>query len=161
MPRLSWRSVSLRLVLVGLLLGVYATAWRPARTWIATDIIAPTLRTASPPGWVTSRGVSVFVQRPDTSTSAHFRTPAGLLFLLPALGLILLSPRRPYWLYLWAYQLLFGSMLVGVLWAGLQGSDAFFDLYHFLNGRVYMGTSLAAPLLAFWVEKQHSTTKNP
>lgn len=54
-----------------------------------------------------------------------------------------------------------GLLMIVSIGIGLRGFVWGFPLYHFLSGRVYMGTSLAAPLVAFWVEKQRDRASPP
>lgn len=118
-------------------------------------MIAPTLRVATPDAVPPARayGVSVEVSVPPTNQSVAMRTPGGLLLLLPAVLLVAAFPLRPYWIYLWVYHMLIGGVMLLLLCAGLQGAGWGVEAYRFVSGHLYMGTSLAAPLLALWVER--------
>jgi hypothetical protein len=152
------KQTALRAALIGLLIVGYVWMWRPARAWLPEHVLVPMLETVSTSRAdqfaISSSGVGLHVS--SSGSSAHMRTPAGILFVLPAAILLGIYPRRPYWAYLWVYQMALGALMLGALGLGIGWTDAGFTVYRFLSGDVYMGTSLAAPLVAYGVQRQQA-----
>jgi hypothetical protein len=152
------RPVAVRVLFVGLLIAGYVTAWRPARDWLSGHVAAPLLRQVDTPRaqQYTIHGAPdriVEIRTANRSAPvATFMTPAGALFVVGGVLLLLLAPWRPYWLYLGLYQLLLGAGMLATLAVGLGWTDAGFVVYDFLRGTVYPGTSLAAPLLVYGLQ---------
>lgn len=139
---------------VALLLVAYVYAWRPARAWIASHGIYPALESIH-----TSRAeryqvkaeyLSVRIYFPDDDRSPlGLRPTGGILFVLPAVMLLLLFPEKPYLVYLFAYHLILGACMIGAVAVGIGWAEWGFAVYRFLIGYFLKATSLAAPLLPF------------
>lgn len=146
---LEWRSSLIRVGLAALLIGVYVGGWRPMRTMLTTQLAAPVLRAVETPRSaqfaVRDRGMMIHVQ--GTGRTAVFRATGGLLWLVPALLLLIRFPRRPYWCYLWLLHLGMGALSVGALAVGLAWSDAGFLVNDFCRTYALPSISFAAPLL--------------
>jgi hypothetical protein len=99
------------------------------------------------------RGVTVRSRTP-AGPSLSFRIPAGILFALPGAILLFLYPRQPYWIGLWGYQMILGTLCVGLLAVGIGWTDWAFRAVHILSGPFCMGTSLAAPLLVYGLQAE-------
>lgn len=159
----TWPGVAVRVALVGLLVAVYVVAWRPARDVLAERLVAPALQHVeterSRSFAVAASGRSVTIRRPGPPAPVlTLRVPAGILFVLSGALLLALYPTRPYWLYLWAYQMGLGAVSVGLLALGLAWTDGAFSAVRVLSGPFYMGTSLAAPLVAYGVRSRRLGT---
>jgi len=155
---MSWRDLGIRLALASVLIGAYFVAWRPVRVWLAHHAMGPALEFVAA---AQDTGVSVStaerivaVQGPAGSPSARMFAPAGASFLGPGAVLLFLFPWRPYWLYLWAYQMGLGVLLLGLLALFVGGMPGVLPGYRLLSGPFYLGTSLAAPFLAYWMEAE-------
>ena len=134
------RAFAARALLVGVLLGAYFYGWRPyGRTVAVQSVAVPLLRTVtgeSPEGWtVRSRpgGRRLTLRTPSGDRSFGWTAPAGARFLLPALGLALVAPRRPYWGLLWGGHLALGALGLALLSLGVGVGDAWFVLYDALT----------------------------
>jgi hypothetical protein len=78
---------------------------------------------------------------------AEWAAPVGVLFLLPAMFLLVAFPTRPYWLYLLAYHVVLGLVSFGVFVVGLGWFEPAFQLYLFARTYVAETVSLVVPLL--------------
>ena len=141
-----------RAILAGLVLLAYLWAWTPARSvWITQG--AQFLGTA------TSNNVSTIIARPEAPTirveladgqTAKHTAPAGIKFLLPALFLVLISPRRPHLGTFFAGHLALGVLaliLFTTCTADAYGSLAAAGL---VESYVVDAYSLPLPVLVFF-----------
>jgi hypothetical protein len=160
------RAVLLRLLCIGLFLGAYVTAWRPARDWLSGHVMAPLLARVDTPRaqQYEIRGAPariVEIRRAGAPAEgppvADMTAPTGLLFVIGSLFLLALFPTHPYWLYLAAYQWSLGAVMLGLLAVGVGWVDWGFQAYSFLAEDVYRGTSLGLPLVfAWWVRRSRT-----
>ena len=134
------RALAVRALLVVALVGTYAYAWRPyGRTAAVHSGAVPILRATaggSPNGCTVQArpGGRRLVLRTSTGDrSFGWTAPAGVRFLLPALGVALLAPRRLYWLLLWGGHVALGALGLGLLCLGIAGSGIGFVLYDVLT----------------------------
>lgn len=133
------RALALRAFLVVFLLGAYVYAWAPYGRTAATMAGAAALRRAVPdshPQWsvqIRPEGHRLTLQSPSASRSIGWTAPAGVRFLLPALGVVLLGPRRLYWLYLWEGHLVLGALGIFFLALGVATGAFWFVLYDALT----------------------------
>jgi hypothetical protein len=142
----------MRAGLAAALVGVYVVAGRPARVMLTERVALPALRAVD-----TQRAASFSVERAgrlmirmrrdENDAPSGFRAPAGTLWLVPAMMLIALCPRRPYWAYLWLLHLGLGLLSVAALAAGLAWGDAGFVANGFLRAYAIPAVSFAAPVL--------------
>ena len=106
---------------------------------------------------VSGSGRGIVIQHETSpTTSLSMRVPAGILFVFPATILLFLFPTRLYWAVLWVYQMALGAVFLSLLALGMTWWTGAFSLYHVLSGPFYMGTSLAAPLLAYGLHRRSS-----
>lgn len=141
-----------RAVLIGLLVLAYVGAWRPARSWLAHQVLYPAFSSIE-----TERADEYRLRKAPLGVAAHstdrrtrrFRVPVGILFLLPALILVLLFPDRPYWLYLWLYLVALGGLGGVSFGIGLGWTSWGFHLQAILTGHFRTATSLGAPVLVW------------
>jgi len=140
-------------VLALLLLVAYFTAWRPVRMEIMTSAVQPALQAAAAGSGAQVRviagGGAIRIQQPEGRfpSKGGFPAPAGVPFLLPALFLVVLAPRRPYWLLFWAGHVLLSGVLV-LGWAlALQGVDAGGYVATFTKAYGVDAYSLLVPML--------------
>jgi hypothetical protein len=147
----------IRVGLAALLVGVYVGAWRPMRAALAGQVAAPTLRavdTSRAERFTVAGGEMMTQVRAPAREGRHaeqvgaFRAPAGaVLWLMPAVLLLFLFPRRPYWLYLWLLHLGMGGLSLGLLAGGLAWTDVGFAANSFWWAYGVPAVSFAAPLL--------------
>ena len=137
-------------LLVGLLVILAYAVWRPARVVLSREAVAPVVVACLPAGWRvdTRTPASVDVLDAGGSTAVGYRMPAGIQFLLGALGLALAFPDRPrYIAILFAGHLTLGAIDLGVVLLGFDASGWWVGQK--LVGYVRDGATLAA--LAFAV----------
>ena len=134
------RALAVRALLVAALVGLYACVWRPyGRTAAVHSGAVPILRATAgepPNGWTVQArpgGRRLALRGPAVDRSISWTAPAGVRFLLPALGVALLAPRRPYWLLLWGGHVALGALGLGLLCLGVAGSGVGFVLYDVLT----------------------------
>lgn len=139
-----------RLVLGGLLLTAYLSAWTPARTaW--TEHSAALLTRATPAETTVSPRLSAHRIRLSSTDgpSTRYTAPAGVKFLLPALFLLLIAPTRPRLAVFFAGHLLLGALALGLLTAGTAGLPAGLGLARFVQTYGVDAYSLAVPVFVF------------
>ncbi len=161
------RTVFLRLLLIGLFIGVYVIVWRPARDWASGHVMAPLLAEVDTPRarqYVVSGAPPRALEiRPATGSDpvADMAAPTGLLFIIGSVFLLALYPTRPYWLYLGLYQWLLGGLMLGALAIGIGWAEWGFTVFDLLETDIYRGTSLGLPLLFAWLESrsEHSESE--
>jgi len=162
LPSLSWRDVLQRGALVGLLVIAYVGVIRPARTWMGPNVLAPIVQSVDTERAATHRvraaPMTVIVTGGPDGARTTMRSPGGILFLLPAVILMAVYPRRPYWLAVAAYVVLFDAALLLLLCAGVAWGDWAFALFAFLSGDVRMGTLLGFPLVVFWLRRREDAS---
>lgn len=129
------RALALRVLLAGFLLGTYLYAWSPYGRTAAMRASAAVLHrvdAGTSSSWsirVRPEGHRLTLQPPSESRSYGWTAPAGVRFLLPALGVALLAPRRLYWLGLWAGHLALGALGIALLCLGVTAGEWWFVLY--------------------------------
>ena len=144
-----------------LLLAAYVVVLRPAREAIAQHIAYPIFAAVDTPrsaqfDVVQGRSEAVFVLPAGSVTDEEpiiWAAPAGVIFLLPAMFLLVAFPTRPYWLYLLAYHLVLGLSTVVLFALGIGWIPAAFNLHQFARTYVSEGISLTIPLLLFLAGK--------
>jgi len=134
------RAVAVRLLLGAVLLGAYVYVWRPyGRVAAVQDVGAPFLRrvvsgTAGP--WAVDARAGAHrlaLRSPSGDRTLRWTAPAGVRFLLPALGLLVVAPWRPYWLVLWGGHVALGALGLGLLGLGVATGGGWFALYDVLT----------------------------
>jgi hypothetical protein len=140
-----------------LLVGVYVVLWRPGRAMLVKHVAAPALQavgTSRADRFTVAGGRLMAQVRAPAREGGRaeqvgsFRAPAGaVLWLMPAVLLLFLFPRRPYWLYLWLLHLGMGGLSLGLLAGGLAWTDAGFAANSFWWTYGVPAVSFAAPLL--------------
>ena len=148
-------------VFAALLFASYVVVLRPAREAIAQHIAYPIFAAVDTPrsaqfDVVQGRSEAVFVLPAGSVTDEEpiiWAAPAGVIFLLPAMFLLVAFPTRPYWLYLLAYHLVLGLSTVVLFALGIGWIPAAFNLHQFARTYVSEGISLTIPLLLFLAGK--------
>ena len=153
------RALALRVLLAGLLLGAYFYAWRPyGRTTAVRSVAVPLCRaaTAASAGSWTVRARPgrrrLLLRSPSGDRSLGWTAPAGVRFLLPALGLVLVAPRRLYWLGLWGGHVVLGTLGLALLCLGMVAGDGWLVLYDALTQYLVDAFSLGVAAWAVAVE---------
>ncbi|OZC02468.1 hypothetical protein [Rubricoccus marinus] len=153
------------LLFAGLLFVSYLVAIRPAREVFAQHVAYPVFAAIDTP-----RSRAFDVVQPERRAEAVFvlprgeeldpniegivwAAPAGIIFLLPAMFLIVAFPTRPYWLYLLAYHAVLGLGTVALFALAIGWFASFFDVHEFARTYVSEGVSLTVPLLLFLAGK--------
>lgn len=154
------------LAFAAVLLGAYVGAVRPARLWVAEHAAFPVLAAIDTPRAETLR-IARTPRRPDAVWAvparlgadaeaaiqghrdelAEWAAPVGVIFLLPALFLVVAFPTRPYWAYLLAYHVVLGLVSFGVFALGVGWFEPAFALYTFSRTYLAETVSLVVPLL--------------
>lgn len=80
---------------------------------------------------------------------AYWVAPVGVLFLLPAMFLLVAFPTRPFWLVLLGYHLVVGAVSLAVFAVGLGWYEPAFRLYLFTRTYLTESVSLVVPLLLY------------
>ncbi len=80
---------------------------------------------------------------------AYWVAPVGVLFLLPAMFLLVAFPTRPFWLVLLGYHLVVGAVSLAVFAIGLGWYEPAFRLYLFTRTYLTESVSLVVPLLLY------------
>ena len=155
------RAVGLRILSCALLFGLYLYVWSPyGRPAVLQRVEAPLLERVASPSWTITvapdahrLSLSPPSSAPSPVPSASPRSirrtaPAGVRFLLPALGLVLLAPGRLYWLALWGGHVALGLLGLGFLVLGVAGLPVGFVLHDFTTAYLIDAFSLAAIVLA-------------
>ena len=144
------RAAALRAVLTSLLLGLYLYGWSPyGRTAFTRHVAAPALSAAASPDWtVTVRDGGQRLTLSSASRSIGATAPAGVRFLLPALGLVLLAPKKLYWLGLWGGHVVLGLLGLGFLVMGLWELSVGFALHDATTTYLLDALSLGVAVLA-------------
>jgi len=159
------RAVGLRVLSCALLFGLYLYVWSPyGRTAVLHHVGAPLLEWVASPAWTVtvapdahrlalSPPPSAGTLIPSSSTqSIGLTAPAGVRFLLPALGLVLLAPGRLYWIGLWGGHVALGGLALGFLALGVAAHPIGFVLHDFTTAYLVDAFSLAAIVLAMHYE---------
>lgn len=145
-----------RLLLGAALLGIYFYVWGPhGRAAYLQSVARPVLTATAPTSWTVSpkdTGPRLSLQSPAPGRSVTLTSPAGVRFLLPALGLVLLTPSRLYWLWLWMGHIALGLVGLGALAIGLQGLSGGFMLYDMTTSYLVDAFSLGVSVLAVHAE---------
>ncbi|MFN3597242.1 MAG: hypothetical protein ACK41D_08220 [Rubricoccaceae bacterium] len=77
-----------------------------------------------------------------------YTAPAGLLFVVPALGLALLFPRRRHWVYLLGAHLVLGAAALAAFMLGMGPWPYGLVVQRFVETTLAEALSLVAPVLA-------------
>ena len=145
-----------------LLLAAYVLAIRPTREATARHVVAPILQSVDTPRARTfdvavprGRAEAVFAV-PKAGTlddKVVWAAPAGVIFLLPAMFLLVAFPTRPYWLWLLGYHLALGVTTTLIFAVGLGWWPVAFDIQQFARTYISESVSLTVPLLLFLAGK--------
>jgi hypothetical protein len=152
------RALALRALLVASLLGAYVYGWSPYGRTATSRAGAVALQRAiatTSAAWsvrVGPEGHRLTLQSSSESRSVGWTAPAGVRFLLPALGVALLAPRRPYWLWLWGGHLVLGALGIALLCLGVATGEVWFVLYDGLTQYLVDAFSLGVAAWAVVVE---------
>lgn len=140
-----------------LLLIVHVTVWREARNLLARHVAYPlvaaidTERAASFELDAASFDRTITAVREGAAPGAMevYRVPANMDYLLAALVLVAMFPRRLYWWYLWLAHLTVGVIALAAFAIGVGWADAGFAAGFFLRVYVVRAVSLLAVVGAF------------
>jgi hypothetical protein len=155
-----------RVVLLVALVACYMMVWQPARNGSVVAVYEyalSDLASESPSGTVrlegSGRAIRVGTGTKGTSTvlPLTLRAPAGVVFLLPAIALVIVAPFRAYWLFLWVCHVSIFLACVGLiamsgdgLRGAMSGGAAPLGLYvvDFLQAYAIDVVSIAIPTIA-------------
>jgi hypothetical protein len=142
-------------VLAACLFAAYLTVWQPVRTVMLTGVANPVLQQValgSPDASVhLNRSAQVLRIRygPERGDRTSVPAPAGVPFLLPALFLCILAPRRPVWLFFLLGHVGMSGLVV-ISWAvALQGSGVAIHVAQALGSYGIDAYSLMIPALVW------------
>lgn len=140
-------------VLIGLVFLFYFLAWRPVRGVIAHKVAAPVLQEAVSIGGgggkaeARGRRVTIVVQHGEESERGVYPAPAGVVFLLPALFIAGIAPRRPYWLLFGLGHILLGAVTLSFWFLALAGWPAGAEVAAFFGRYAVDAYSISVPVL--------------
>ena len=152
-PTARSRRVLLGIGMAVLLLIVHLTVWREARNVLARHVAYPlvaaidTDRAARFDLDAESFDRTITAVRTDVGSEATmeaYRVPANMDYLLAALVLIAVFPRRLYWFYLWLAHLAIGAAALAAFAVGVGWTDVGFAVGVFLRVYVLRAVSLLA-----------------
>ncbi|MEP0548664.1 MAG: hypothetical protein ABJF88_17145 [Rhodothermales bacterium] len=143
------------------LLVVHMTAWRAVRNAFVVHVAYPlvaAIDTERADGYALD---AASYERTITATRTGgeekiYRAPANMDYLLAALVLIAVFPRRPYWFWLWLAHLAVGGLALAAFALGVGWTDAGFAAETFLRVYAARAVSLLAVLAALapaWAER--------
>ena len=150
------RAALVRILLVSVVLGLYVYAWSPyGRTAYIQYVAIPTLTETASGDWaveVRADEHHLTLASDSSSRSIGVTAPAGLRFLLPALGLVVLAPRKLYWIGLWGGHVALGLWGLGTLMLGLWAVPLGFVLYDASTAYLLDAFSLGVAVFAVHAE---------
>jgi hypothetical protein len=153
-------------VLAACLFVAYLTVWQPVRTVMLTGVANPVLQQialGSPDASVhlnCSAQILRIQYGPERNDRTSVPAPAGVPFLLPALFLCILAPRRPVWLFFLLGHVGMSGLVV-ISWAvALQGSGVAIHVAQALGSYGIDAYSLIVPAFVFgqkssWKRSNH------
>ncbi len=155
-----WQRILLGLAMAALLLVAHVTVWRVARNAFAVHVAYPlvaSIDTERAHGFVLD---AASFERTLVAVRAGeeyvYRVPANMDYLLAALVLIAVFPRRPYWVWLWLVHLALGGLALVAFALGIGWTDAGFAADTFLRLYAARAASLLAVLAALapaWADR--------
>lgn len=159
-----WRGVGLCLVLAL----AYVALWNPLRGAWTQHVARPLASLSSEhgarglavvPTGVNAHTLRVVEQATGESLARGYTAPAGLLFIVPALGLALCFPRRGYWLYVLGGHLLVGALALVAFVLGVGPWPYGLVVQRFAETTLAEVVSLAVPLLALVAHRSSRTRR--
>jgi hypothetical protein len=149
--------VLLGIGMAALLFVVHVTVWREARNLLARHVAYPLVAAVDTERASTfaldaasfDRTVTALREGAEPTAMEVYRAPANMDYLLAALVLIAVFPRRLYWWHLWLAHLAVGAVALAAFAAGVGWTDAGFAVGVFLRVYVLRALSLLALLVAF------------
>lgn len=147
--------LALRAAAAAALLLAYEVALRPSRAAFVDAVALPTFEAIDTPrsakfDLVRETALTVrAVPRGDRREPLHYAAPAGALFLLGGLFLVVLFPLRPYWLVLLGYHLSLGVIAFALFALGLGWWEPAFHIFRFSRTYASDLVGLLVPLVLF------------
>ena len=145
----------LRLTLMALLVVSYFTLWQPVRTGWTQSFVYPVLAeiaTTSDAHHVVLGGRSVTIVHKSASgepTQYVISPPAGVKFLLPALFIIAVAPKRPDGLYFFAGHFAFSVLITITFAASIADGAILGAVGRGIQVYVVDAYSLAIPIFSY------------
>jgi hypothetical protein len=142
---------ALRSSLMTLLVAVYVFAWSPARDAYMVHGAGAAMKSVCASeacAQVRTSRNAVTVKANEDGQPVSIDAPAGVRFLLPALFILAIAPRSPYWLYFFGGHVALTTFTVGLAYVGIAGSSPVtLYLARFASGYLLDGYSLTVPAL--------------
>ena len=142
-------------ILAVCLFAAYMTVWQPVRTVLLTNVADPVLQQVAlgNPGTAVRLNRSAQVLRiqygPERNDRTSIPAPAGVPFLLPALFLCILAPRRPVWLFFLVGHIGMSGLVVISWTVALQGNGVAIHVAQALGSYGIDAYSLMVPALVW------------
>ena len=160
------RRVLFGLAMAALLLAVHMSAWRAVRNAFIPHVAYPIVASIDTPRAKSFVLDAESYDRTITAVRAgretdSYRAPANMDFLLAALVLVAMFPRRPYWFWLWLAHLALGGLALAAFVVGVGWSDAGFAAGTFLRLYAARAASLLAVLAVLtpaWADRLRAGT---
>lgn len=154
MERLTgWNDLLQRLGLVLVFCVVFFLLWQPMRQLAAGYVAAPILEMLASTGdtvsevMVRPKPPAVFLGFPEGREPVTVSVPAGLYFFLPAVFLLLVAPRKPYWFVQLLFVLGLGVLEFLCAAIGVLGVQFGFVAHEFVARQLVRALSIAIPLI--------------
>lgn len=157
------KKIGLHVLYVVLFVGLYFTAWRPARGWLAYHIsypLAETMNTAEDHDWVLTPGTSVGYYISEGSLDANAKSYSmkvlgGMFFLLPSIFFLgAFGDWRSVGL-LWIGHMLLWLLTLFLLAAGLSIWAPFIAMIDIVTKYLVPGLSMGL-VIYIWIKRKGS-----
>lgn len=153
MERLTgWKDLLWRLAVVVSFCVVFFLVWQPLRQAAAVHVAKPVLAMIASTSDTVSdvtvrpRPPTVFLNFPDDREHVEVAIPAGLYYFLPAVFLLFVAPRKPWWLVLLLFALALGILEFLCAVVGVLGIEFGFTAHEFVQRHLIKPLSIAVPL---------------
>lgn len=155
------KKIGLHLFYVVLFVGIYFSAWRPTRGWMAYNIsypLAETMNTSEDHNWVLTPNTSVgyYVSegaRNANSKSYSMKVLGGMFFLLPSVFFLAVFGDWKSVGFLWIAHMLLWLLTLFFLAAGLSVWAPFINMIDIVTKYLVPGLSMGL-VIFIWIKRK-------
>lgn len=148
-----------RFIGIAILLGIYLYGLRPVRRTITQQIVLPIVtpyfNNAGSPYVIENKGTALtltFTLNDDTKT-IRYQPQLGFFFLVALIGLIFITLKPRWYLYLLGFHIFFMILIIGIVFFSRQGWHPGFILVDFLDSYLIPGLSFAYVAMVYIINK--------